>query len=547
MPSLSLTRMAKLAMVGGALVATVAMAFTLRAIRVQAEDERWVAHTLEARQKIATLFSTVRGVGTGIRVYRMTHSVVHLDAYHAASDAIPGQVAELAALTSDNAVQRRNLTRMRALIDTRLARISESLEGPEPTVEWLETSNQLVAEISGVASQMDAEEASLLTLRRGAAETNERYAEIVSFVGLLSAVGLVILGWSLQRRDLNRETLMMRLLHLGSQVSNERQDPREAVQTCLDRMCEETGWAAAHAHVLEAKQMVSSGMWHLPTGRDFGALRRMFAELRVDPGVGLVGQVMQTRQPTWVVDLAADETPSGHGGARNEVASAGFRGLLVLPVLAGDGVPAILEFFTEKPAVPDLALLEVLTSLGAQLGRVFEREQAQIFQREQAQKIEALATTDELTGLLNRRGFVTMSKQQLRVCRRKAERSLLFFMDMDGLKKINDQLGHAAGDAAIMEIAVVLRCSFREADLVSRLGGDEFVAMAQADEDIEGTLVERIKTSLSGRFVNEDPRFPLAISIGARWVEPDGELSVEELLVEADRMMYEAKRARRTA
>jgi len=71
--------------------------------------------------------------------------------------------------------------------------------------------------------------------------------------------------------------------------------------------------------------------------------------------------------------------------------------------------------------------------------------------------------------------------------------------------------------------------------------------MAQADEDIEGTLVERIKTSLSGRFVNEDPRFPLAISICARWVEPDGELSVEELLVEADRMMYEAKRARRTA
>jgi diguanylate cyclase (GGDEF)-like protein len=255
---------------------------------------------------------------------------------------------------------------------------------------------------------------------------------------------------------------------------------------------------------------------------------------------------MQTRAPAWLADVGSHDLEPRHQSARNAIREAGFTGVLALPVLAGNRVPAVLEFFMKQRAEPDAGLVEILGSIGVQLGRVFEREHAQATQEQQARTIEALAITDELTGLLNRRGFVMQALQQVKVCRRRNERCLLFFMDMDGLKRINDQLGHAAGDAALQDVAVVLRCSFRDADLVARLGGDEFVALAQSDQtDLATTLTERIQVNLRGRFANENPAYPLAISTGLRWVEPIETLSIEELLVEADSAMYEAKKQRR--
>jgi hypothetical protein len=108
------------------------------------------------------------------------------------------------------------------------------------------------------------------------------------------------------------------------------------------------------------------------------------------------------------------------------VRRAGFRGVMALPIVAGERVPAVAEFFVEHRAAPDPALLAVLGIIGIQLGRVDERERAKDLAERQAKEIQALSMTDELTGLLNRRGFVTLGAQQIKLSRRAGERCPLF-------------------------------------------------------------------------------------------------------------------------
>jgi diguanylate cyclase (GGDEF)-like protein len=163
-----------------------------------------------------------------------------------------------------------------------------------------------------------------------------------------------------------------------------------------------------------------------------------------------------------------------------------------------------------------------------------------------ALQIEALSMTDELTGLSNRRGFLTMARQQLKIYRRTKERCLLFFLDLDGLKRINDELGHAAGDDAIKQLAEALQRTMRESDLIARLGGDEFVALAAASQEKEpAEIAARIEEQLRGRYAAGSTTHPLRVSIGTSWVDPKAGAPLEDLLATADQAMYQQKRRRR--
>jgi len=468
---ISASRLGVLAMVAGALLAAIATGFTFRAIREQADAQQLVAHTLAAREQIAEMLASVRGADTGIRVFLLTHDDALLEPHRATVDAIPRLTSLVEAMVADNPSQREKLAVLRPLVARRMARFDDYLHGAEPTAEWLKTGNALMGEIERVMEAMDAEEARLLVLRTAQAHSRERLAEVLSSLGLAFSIGLAILGWWLQRLHQRRESQHMRLLYVGSTVSNRSTASREALQGCLDEICDVMGWPAAHAHVVEGGKMVSSELWHLPAGRNFAFLREAMKSVTVDPGAGLVGRVMVTRRASWFQDVATAPPEVGHQAARDALREASFRGVLALPVLAGDEVPAILEFFMERPVAPDPELLEIMSSIGVQVGRVFERELARALQEEQTKKIESLSVTDSLTGLLNRRGFVTMAAQQLKLSRRAKEACHLFFMDMDGLKRINDELGHAVGDSALQEVARALRGSFREPDLVARLGG----------------------------------------------------------------------------
>ncbi|KAF0244224.1 MAG: putative signal transduction response regulator receiver and diguanylate cyclase [Planctomycetota bacterium] len=157
-----------------------------------------------------------------------------------------------------------------------------------------------------------------------------------------------------------------------------------------------------------------------------------------------------------------------------------------------------------------------------------------------------VSLTDELTGLFNRRGFVHMAEQQLRLIRRSGRPCSVVFADLDGLKRINDGFGHAEGDSAIVAAAGALRCVFRESDLLARIGGDEFTVLATghgAEDAI--SVAMRIRAACDANNEAACRPWKLSLSIGVVRCDPSRPQSITDLLQEADRRMYEDKTGRR--
>jgi diguanylate cyclase (GGDEF)-like protein len=160
-------------------------------------------------------------------------------------------------------------------------------------------------------------------------------------------------------------------------------------------------------------------------------------------------------------------------------------------------------------------------------------------------ELSSLAFTDELTGLYNRRGFLCLSERQLKLARRSGCVMGLFYIDVDGLKRINDSLGHSQGDLALMSTAEVLRMTFRESDVVARLGGDEFGVLAVEDSSLsEAAMMARLRESLKTISARES-RYRLSLSVGMVQFNSRATTSIAEFMFQADRAMYQAKRNQR--
>ena len=158
------------------------------------------------------------------------------------------------------------------------------------------------------------------------------------------------------------------------------------------------------------------------------------------------------------------------------------------------------------------------------------------------EELRAAAITDELTGLYNRKGFFTLARQQLMVAHRRQSGCLLLSADLDGLKRINDTFGYQEGDQALIEIAYILRGTFRQSDVVARIGGDEFVVLAiDAQKAQTETLTARLQENLD-RW-NREPNRGYRLSLSSAVVEydPTSPCSLEELLNRGDRLIYQRK------
>lgn len=166
-------------------------------------------------------------------------------------------------------------------------------------------------------------------------------------------------------------------------------------------------------------------------------------------------------------------------------------------------------------------------------------------QRKNEEKLRGMSMVDELTGLYNRRGFFALADQHFRLAERNARSLLLIFADVDGLKQINDSFGHRCGDEALFEMAAILGHTFRESDIIARIGGDEFAALApETDDWAAEPLVRRLREQLNERNARRDLPYDLSLSIGVASYTPEHPCSIDELLADADRRMYEEKRSR---
>lgn len=170
-----------------------------------------------------------------------------------------------------------------------------------------------------------------------------------------------------------------------------------------------------------------------------------------------------------------------------------------------------------------------------------EREESLV---RSAERMQNLSLIDELTQLKNRRGFFELGQQALKIARREQYTMALFFMDLNGLKQINDKLGHMTGDEALRDTAAVLRHTFRDADLLARIGGDEFVALAHVHSahDVDA-LCARLREHLREFNVLHARPYAIDISIGATLVDEPADDDLEAFIALADEAMYQEKRA----
>lgn len=157
-------------------------------------------------------------------------------------------------------------------------------------------------------------------------------------------------------------------------------------------------------------------------------------------------------------------------------------------------------------------------------------------------ELHAMSLRDELTGLYNRRGFMTLAQEHVKIAIRNKQPIVMLYIDLDNMKKINDDLGHSYGDIALVETANILTATFRDSDIIARMGGDEFAALALDCIDGSESMRLRLAENLIKLNSNQDRVFQLKFSVGISQLNPEQPVSLQSLIDAADDQMYNNKR-----
>lgn len=190
---------------------------------------------------------------------------------------------------------------------------------------------------------------------------------------------------------------------------------------------------------------------------------------------------------------------------------------------------------TLSPVLKDDGTVSAITVISKQISE----------RKEMEEELRKLSLTDELTGLYNRRGFMTLATQQLKIANRLKRELLLISSDLDDLKFINDTMGHQEGDQALVDVGTILMDTFRSSDIIARIGGDEFVIL-QMKNPVNSLLISstRLQVALEKHNITSQKPYKLSLSLGTVVYNPEQPKSLVQILAEADAKMYEQKKSR---
>lgn len=304
------------------------------------------------------------------------------------------------------------------------------------------------------------------------------------------------------------------------------------------------------------KQLKSLDVLDTQPEERFDRLTRMAKRMFSVP-IALVSLVDENRQ--WFkscVGLSATETSRevsfcGHSILKNEV--------FIVPNAIDDprfednplvvndpnirfyaGCPLVVNGFKlgtlciidQEPRQLEAEDVEVLKDLASMVERELEAVQ--------------LATMDDLTGVSNRRGFLELARHSMKVCIREKKPAVLVYLDMDDFKSINDQFGHAEGDAALLAFASHMKEVFRDSDVIARLGGDEFVLLLSGTNKQQTEhVINRFKQTLVNYNRKVKRGYDIAFTCGIVEFSHSKQATIEDLLAEADALMYTIKKSKK--
>jgi diguanylate cyclase (GGDEF)-like protein len=333
-------------------------------------------------------------------------------------------------------------------------------------------------------------------------------------------------------RERQRAAQELELLETVTQAAANAGDVLAALSATLAKVCETTGWHLAQAWIPrpDGATIECSAAWHCRSSglEQFRAESLSFA-FAADQD--LPGRVWSSKQALWIRDVTKEP-----GMQRAPFAeTAGLVTAMAIPVLTNGDVIAVLEFFLREARDQDARLMQLVSTLGAQLGVVIQRKRAE-------ERLHFLAHYDPLTGLPNRVLFMDRLNQAIVEAERRSRMVAVVFLDLDRFKTINDSLGHGTGDLFLKDVAERLRRCVREGDTVARLSGDEFTLvladMAQADD--AARVARKVLDNLSLPYRIAGHALFTTGSLGIT-VFPVDARSVDELLHNADIAMYRAK------
>jgi diguanylate cyclase (GGDEF)-like protein len=213
---------------------------------------------------------------------------------------------------------------------------------------------------------------------------------------------------------------------------------------------------------------------------------------------------------------------------------------LLLPVLREIARARLLR----AARIPATYAAALLTSAAAILGLILLFVLARMINRMQ-EKVQDSTLRDELTGLLNARGFYLLAEQAFRHSRRTQEPFCALFVDMDNLKTINDKLGHSMGSVSLVETAKLLTANFRDTDVIGRVGGDEFIVAGQFNNQEIAAAVERLRDAVARKNDVLGQQFSISLSLGHAVAEDFARETLHSLVGKADEAMYAEKRSKK--
>jgi diguanylate cyclase (GGDEF)-like protein len=499
---------------------------SLRQSQNLTEADRWVSHTRDVLETSESFRSHLSEAGIARRVFLQGDSK-QIDVFNAAVSASLADFKTLQALTADNPEQQKRLDRLEPMVHERLSALEKSLaahrlaandEALQNNVTNQQTS--VVAQLAEQTREFQNVERELLRQRssqvRESAQRTSRDNTILS----LAVMCFIVIAAA----GLNRELSQRKQTEQA--IAQQKSLLQSILDTCNDAI------------------IVADG-----TGK---IILRNPAALRMHSDL---------------VDRVGEEVPSKLGYYRPDTKTLfPYQDLPLSRALQGEHVDNVemclhpacepevrWALGSSRPLINEEKILGAVVfyrditerkELENKLASYTEELKASNVELQKAQvALEQLASVDELTGLHNRRGFLALAVQSIKLAHRSQKSFALVFADLDGLKKINDTLGHADGDLAISDAAHVLSDSFRHCDVLGRLGGDEFaILMSDADEQSAQIVKKRLADKVDKLNAERHRPYTLSLSVGMMICNSDEKVSLEVLLSRADALMYEEKK-----
>jgi diguanylate cyclase (GGDEF)-like protein len=322
--------------------------------------------------------------------------------------------------------------------------------------------------------------------------------------------------------------ILMEIIRMQTEIAKQGLDLSGVVEAVVDRIPTITNAEGAIVEFTENDEMVYRGA---------SGFAKPLLGTRVKRDASLSGLCVRLGQVLRSDDIQVD--PRVDLAPFQQV---GVRSMVVAPLKhngSAVGVLKIVSTDTHAFTARDLRVIELMSELiAAAMYHAARNESSALYQQ---------ATHDALTGLANRALFFERLQQRISPGRRQVEPLAILILDLDGLKRVNDNYGHRAGDAAIRETALRISRIPRRSDIVARLGGDEFGVILNEISDMGDVLniIDRISQETDQPFRFEGHTLYLTASIGHARFPGDG-TEVDSLLEAADRSMYQMKRTRTT-